>query len=82
MSGGIYLLQDNDELVEMREKVYDSEDLLQNLVAKYPNLLAGDQINKESPRKWILVSREVALASSEETNGRWYTNNSRGQEKH
>lgn len=71
MSGGIFLLQDNDELVEMREQQYDSEDLLQKLVAKYPNLLAGDQINKESPRKWILVSRELALPSNEENNGRW-----------
>ena len=71
MSGGIFLLQENDELVEMREQQYDSEDLLQKLVAKYPNLLAGDQINKESPRKWILVSRELALPSNEENNGRW-----------
>ena len=71
MSGGIFLLQENDELVEMREQQYDSENLLQKLVAKYPNLLAGDHINKESPRKWILVSRELALPSNEENNGRW-----------
>lgn len=71
MSGGIYLIQDNGELLEMNEQAYDSEDLLQGLIEKYPNLLAGDQINKESPRRWILVSREVSIASEEEGSGRW-----------
>lgn len=33
MSGGIYLIRNNDELIEMREHPYDSEDLLQTLVA-------------------------------------------------
>ena len=34
-----------EELVEMHEQPYDSEDLLQTLLAKYPNLLAGgDQL--------------------------------------
>jgi hypothetical protein len=40
--GGIYLIQDNGQLVEMLEQPYDSEALLQELLAKYPNLLAGD----------------------------------------
>lgn len=71
LSGGIYLLQDNGELLEMNEQEYDSEDLLQSLIAKYPNLLAGDQMDKESPRKWLLVSREVSIASSQDGTGRW-----------
>ncbi|MFG6117913.1 hypothetical protein [Thalassobacillus sp. B23F22_16] len=71
MSEGIYLLQDNGELVEMNAQAYDSEELLQGLIAKYPNLLAGDQMDKESPRKWLLVSREMAIASEEEGSNRW-----------
>jgi len=43
VSGGIFLLN-GEQLVEMRERAYDSEDLLQALLAKYPNLLAGDQL--------------------------------------
>ena len=43
VSGGIFLLS-GDKLVEMREQAYDSEDLLQALLAKYSNLLAGDQL--------------------------------------
>jgi hypothetical protein len=32
----------------MEETAYDSEDLLQGLLAQYPNRLAGDQILKGS----------------------------------
>ena len=39
MSGGIYLLRGDDDLVEMNEAPYDSEDVLQTLLAKYPSLL-------------------------------------------
>lgn len=72
MSGGIYLIQDSGELVEMIEHAYDSEDLLQGLLAKYPNLMAGDQIDSESPRRWLLVTREATVASEEGGSDRWY----------
>ncbi|WP_306009788.1 hypothetical protein [Bacillus sp. MMSF_3328] len=71
MPGGIYLLQDDGELIEMNEQPYNSEDLLQTLVAKYPNLLAGDQMNKENPRRWVLISREMPIASQADSLGRW-----------
>jgi len=41
---------------------YANEDLLQRLLADYPDLLAGDQMDKTVPRRWLLVSREVAGA--------------------
>lgn len=63
--GGIFLVNDEkNELVEMIEQSYDSEDLLQTLLAKYPNLLAGDQIDSKSPRKWLLITREASLSDS------------------
>src|SRR5215207_2107780 len=71
MPGGVYLVQEDGGLVEMTEQAYDSEDLLQGLLAQYPNLLAGDQIDGDEPRRWLLVSREVSLASEEEGGGRW-----------
>jgi hypothetical protein len=71
MSGNIYLIEKNDELVEMNEQPYDSEDLLQELLAKYPNLLAGDQMDDITPRRWLLVSREASLPSEEDGGGRW-----------
>jgi hypothetical protein len=71
VSGGIYLIQDDGGLVGMSEQDYASEDLLQGLLAKYPNLLAGDRIDSDEPRRWLLVSREVSLASEEDGAGRW-----------
>src|SRR5689334_19318274 len=68
---GVYLMQDNGELVEMRESDYDSEILLQKLLADYPSLLAGDQMNAASPRKWMLVSREIAIPAEQDGAGRW-----------
>ena len=61
VSGKIFLLQDENELVEMEEKEYVSEDILQDLIAKYPNLLAGDEMDVDVPRKWLLVQREQIL---------------------
>ena len=71
VGGGIYLVQGDGGLVEMSEQDYASEALLQALLAKYPNLLAGDQIDGAEPRRWLLVSREVPLASEENDSGRW-----------
>jgi hypothetical protein len=71
MNGNIYLIQDNGDLVPMRESKYDSEDLLQALLAKYPDLLAGDQIDNAAPRKWLLVKREVGLPSEDEGGDEW-----------
>jgi hypothetical protein len=71
MAGVIYLLKDGDQLVEMKEQAYDSEDLLQALLAQYPNLMAGDQIDSKAPRKWLLIKREKEVPGDESENGRW-----------
>lgn len=71
MSGAIYLIQDNCRLVEMKEEPYESEDGLQKLLADYPSLLAGEQIDSAAPRRWLLVLREIAIPDSEDSAGRW-----------
>lgn len=71
MAGGIYLIQDDDRLLEMMEQPYDSEDQLQDLLVTYPNLIAGDQIDRATARKWLLISREVSVPSDEETAVQW-----------
>jgi hypothetical protein len=65
MVGGVFVIQADDSLVELAEAGYGTEDVLQGLLAKYPNLLAGDQIDSESPRRWLLISRETALPAEE-----------------
>jgi hypothetical protein len=66
MSGKIYLINGDNELVEMEEKEYEREIILQKLIADYPNLLAGEQMDADNPRKWLLVSREMGIAFEEE----------------
>jgi hypothetical protein len=70
VSGGIYLLRGEGDLVEMREQAYDSEALLQGLLAQYPSLLAGDQL-ASVPRRWLLIKREASLAADADGGGRW-----------
>jgi hypothetical protein len=71
MSGSIFLLQSGSSLVKMNEAPYDSEALLQQLLAQYPDLLAGDQMDSGEPRRWLLVSREMAVPGEESGSGRW-----------
>lgn len=68
---GIFLLQDDESLVEMSEQPYNSEAWLQELLARYPNLLAGDQMESRDPRRWLLVRREVGIPGAEDGGGRW-----------
>ena len=70
MTGRIYLLNGEAKLIPMEEAAYDSERLLQELLAKYPDLLAGEQINSEKPRRWLLVTREMFVPDEEDGAGR------------
>ncbi len=49
MGRGIYLIEDDDKLVELREQPYNSENLIQRLLVQYPDLLAGDQMDPALP---------------------------------
>lgn len=71
MGGGIYLIQDDDRLVEMMEQAYDSEDQLQELLETYPNLLAGDDIDRATPKRWLQISREISVSPEEDFTDRW-----------
>ena len=68
---GVYLLQEKGDLVEMLEQPYDSEELLQRLLSQHPSLLAGSQIDPESPRKWLLITRECGIPAEQNGSDRW-----------
>lgn len=63
-------LKHGDELVEMVEQPYEAEDVLQQLLADYPDLLAGDQ-DSEARKRWLLVQRELGVASEEDAPDRF-----------
>ena len=68
-SAGIYL-RHADELIALAEQPYETEDVLQALVARHPGLLAGEELS-ETPRRWVLLSREVGVGDYEGASGRW-----------
>ena len=63
-------LKHGDELVEMVEQPYEAEDVLQQLLADHPNLLAGDQ-DSDVRKRWLLVKRELGVAAEEDAPDRW-----------
>ena len=71
MSGKIYLLDERSQLRAMTESPYDSEELLQRLLADHPDLLAGDQMNPENPRRWLLVAQEMSVPDGKGGPKRW-----------
>ena len=70
VTGAIYL-KGKDGLVELSEESYESEELLQSLLAEYPKLLAGEQMNLTAARRWLLVKREAAVPDRDAGSGRW-----------
>jgi len=71
MASGIFLINNNNELIELSETSFESEDIFQDLLGNYPNLLSGELIDPENPRRWILVTREMGIPGSEYTGDRW-----------
>jgi len=71
LNGSIFLDDQAGGLVRMSEVPYDSEDRLQELLARYPSLLAGDQMDPEAPRRWLLVQREQGIPGELDGSNRW-----------
>jgi hypothetical protein len=68
---GVFLLQGSDTLVAMEPTEFVKEDHFQELVSRFPELLVGDQIDPEDPRRWILVNREQTISTGEVGGPSW-----------
>ena len=64
-------MTDDGPLQPMLEEAFSSEDRLQELVANYPSLLGGEQINPENHRRFVLVGREQGNADVVGGSNRW-----------
>jgi hypothetical protein len=72
MAKKAFLISDKGEpLRPMVEQAYESEDMLQGLLAQYPDLLAGDEMDPDNPRRWLLVTREMGVPDAADSAGRW-----------
>jgi hypothetical protein len=68
---GVFVLRDEATLVAMQAASFATEDDFQRLLASFPELLAGDQIDAEAPRRFLLISREQGIAAEEGARDRW-----------
>jgi hypothetical protein len=71
MNGSIFLMREDGSLTELHEQPYEAEAVLQALLARYPELLAGDQVDPAEPRRWLLVAREAGIPDQERGADRW-----------
>jgi hypothetical protein len=68
---GVFLLQGADSLVAMEPAEFAKEADFQLLLSRFPALLVGDQIDAESPRRWVLVKREQSVSTGEVGASQW-----------
>jgi len=59
VNGKIYKIKDNNELVAIHEEKHHNENNFQELLFLYPDIIPGDQIDNENPRRWLRVGREI-----------------------
>lgn len=71
MAERIYTKDRRGELAPLYEKPFSNEDELQALVASYPELLDGEQMRPDDPRRWIIITREKGISERPDENARW-----------
>ena len=71
MADRIYLIGNDEKLQPLEGCPYPKEALLQELLARHTDLLAGEQMDPDTPRRWLLVAREMDVPDADERAGRW-----------
>jgi hypothetical protein len=71
----IFLVNAHGELERVPHQFYENEDMLQERVDKYPEMIVGEQINPDYPPKWIVVMREAGIPGAENEGSRWSVDN-------
>jgi hypothetical protein len=58
-------MRHGDSFIPLREEQYETEPVLQNLIAEHPEILVGDG-GGEGRDAWLLVKQEASIADEEE----------------
>ncbi|HVW08267.1 MAG TPA: hypothetical protein VHC90_06775 [Bryobacteraceae bacterium] len=66
----MFVLKDGS-LVQMKASQFAKEDDFQSLLEQHPELLVGELVDPEDPRRWLLVTREIAIPSEPGGGGWW-----------
>lgn len=68
--GGCDFVRRGEELVSLAVAPYEAEAVLQELLEHHPQLLAGYEMSRSDPRRFLLVCREAPVADQYGA-GRW-----------
>jgi hypothetical protein len=69
---GLFHIDEHGALAAMTATPYAAEDVLQALLERHPDLLAGGQMTPGDPRRWALIAREQGVPDRDEAAGtRW-----------
>ena len=71
MSGSIFAVDKHGSLIRMAPALYESEDLLQRLIADHPDVLHDANSAEGGPRRWLLVTREGPIPDQAGGSPRW-----------
>lgn len=71
MEDDVIFIRRDERLVALAAAPYEAEAALQRLLEHYPQLLAGYQMDRADPRRFVLVCRETPVADHEGGSGRW-----------
>lgn len=68
--GGCHFVRRGEELVSLAVAPYEAEAVLQELLEHHPQLLAGYEMSRSDPHRFLLVCREAPVADQYGA-GRW-----------
>lgn len=71
MHDDVIFIRRGIDLVSLAAAPYEAEAVLQELLEHHPQLLAGYQMSRGDPRRFLLVRREAPIADHEGGGGRW-----------
>jgi len=71
----IFLPDKSGSLKRVPHQEYQSEDMLQDIVDRHPELIVGEQINPDAPPGWLVIRREAGIAGSDTEGSRWSVDN-------
>ena len=74
-SDAIFLLDQDGSLEKIPHRNYDREDILQKLISKHPELIVGEQIDPDSPPRWLHIKSEAGVPGQEAGGDRWSVDN-------
>ena len=70
MPSSIFHVDTTGHLTTLQETLFESEALLQQLLAQFPRILSGETEEADAPA-WLLISRELSIPDDVAGGGRW-----------